>query len=76
MLLTILILYSHSNCCSIILLVLVSPELNPEKIQVQMVYLGGEGNVWETARTSLRVITTPSPAQEQGSWDIYILVIG
>lgn len=30
----------------------------------------------EIARTHLRVITPSSLAQEQGSWDIYILVIG
>lgn len=69
------VLYSHSNCC-FILLVMIFPEVDLEKIQVQLIYLGGEGNVWETARTRLRIITPPPLAQEQGSWDIYILVIG
>lgn len=34
-----------------ILLVLVSPEVDLEKMREQVAYLGGEGNVWETART-------------------------
>ena len=42
-LLNVFVLYSCSNCCS------VSPEVSVEKIQV--VYLRGEGNMWETTRT-------------------------
>ena len=44
-LLNVFVLYSCSNCCS------VPPEISLEKIQVQVVYLRGEGNMWETART-------------------------
>lgn len=44
-LLNVFVLHSCSNCCS------VSPEVSLEKIQVQVVYLRGEGNMWETART-------------------------
>lgn len=62
-LLNVFALYSCSNCRSIILLALVSPEVNLEKIQVQVVYLGGEGNVWETARILPSYhISLPCPA--------------